>query len=88
MRMKMELEQMTNQASQVLSRFDIDQNDLDDGDQTDTLGTIKSPHKHNYVQLRSSFAEGEELGQVEDSESDDEKELILLTHKTARKEEI
>ncbi len=29
-------------------QFDIDQNDLDDGDQTDTLGTIKSPHKHDW----------------------------------------
>ena len=31
-----------------LSRFDIDQNDLDDGDQKDVLGTIKSPWKPPY----------------------------------------
>ena len=31
--------------------FDVDQNDLDDGDQKDSLNRIKSPWKHDYVQL-------------------------------------
>ena len=48
---KMDVQQMESEASsemkhfhnQKLVSFDINQNDLDDGDQTDTLNVIRSP---------------------------------------------
>ena len=36
------------QGKQLRQRFNIEQNDLDDGDQQDVLGTIKSPWKEPY----------------------------------------
>ena len=47
---------MTSEAEKSVMQFDINQNDLDDGDQKDTLNTIKSPWKHNWVQT-SELAE-------------------------------
>ena len=38
-------------ASTKKLRFDINQNDLDDGDQHDGLNRIKSPYKHDYIQI-------------------------------------
>ena len=68
LRSRMDLGELTNEADSVLMQFDIDQNDLDDGDQQDTLGIIRSPWKHDWVQLsdsdsssESSDSEGEEM---------------------------
>ena len=36
------------EGKRLVQRFDIDQNDLDDGDQKDVLGTIKTPWKPPY----------------------------------------
>jgi len=58
----MDVEQMETEASSEMKHFhntnllnfDINQNDLDDGDQTDSLNTIRSPWKHDYLALGES----------------------------------
>ena len=64
----MPLNQMILESSSILASFDPNQNDLDDGDQTDTLNTIRSPHKHDYVQA------GEESDSDSNSDSDEDQQ--------------
>ena len=70
LKLNMNLEEMTEQANNVLSRFDIDQDDLNDGDQNDTLNTIKSPWKHDYIGVR--FVDHANIGieKVEETSKD------------------
>ena len=45
----MDLDELTTGAEEALMQFDWDQDDLNDGDQQDTLNTIRSPwrnHRH------------------------------------------
>ena len=75
---KMDLENMESEAKNVvqtyhnqrLAAFDIDQNDLNDGDQTDTLNVIRSPFKHDYVAVGQSVNQ-KSLNKLMKQSSDD-----------------